>query len=334
MAKRDYYDILGVKRGATEDEIKSAYRKLAKRYHPDRNKGDKSAEAKFKEVQEAYDVLSDKTKREQYDRFGFVGEGIPEGAQWRAGPGGSYSRVYTSGPGGIEFDLGDLEDLFGGGEGFGGIFARFRHPRGNDRRARRAAAPRGRGEDVEHEVSLDFWQAIHGTTLEIQLSRPGTWGQSQAEKITVRIPAGIQSGQRVRVRGKGQASPTGGSPGDLYIVCRVQSHPYFKRIGNDIYIDVPISITEACLGARVEMPVIDGTTTVTIPPCTASGKKLRLKGKGVMDPKTKVRGDQYAVVRIVPPPTLSEREKTLLKELQALSGFDPRAELSWRRVSV
>jgi curved DNA-binding protein len=338
MAKRDYYEVLGIKRDASEAEIKSAYRKLAKRYHPDRNKGDKSAEARFKEVQEAYDVLNDRTKRRQYDQFGQVGEGIPEGVQWQsAGPGGTYGRVWTGGGGpggGIEFDLGDLEEMFGGGGGLGGIFERFRHGQGAGRRARRTAAAPERGDDIEHEVSLDFWQAIKGTTLDIHLSRPGSWGRTEAEKITVRIPEGVQPGQRVRIRGKGQPSPGAGPSGDLYIVCRVLPHPYFKRLGNDIYVDVPISITEACLGAKVEIPTIDGITTVTIPPGTASGKKLRLKGRGVMDPRTRQRGDQYGVVRIVPPPTLSEREEALLEELQAVSTFDPRGQVEWRKAKA
>jgi len=333
MTKRDYYEVLGVRRDATEGEIKSAYRKLAKRYHPDRNKGDKTAEARFKEVQEAYDVLSDKTKRRQYDQFGHVEVGAGETVPWRTGPGGAYSRVWTSGPGGIEFDLGDLEDLFGG-RGIGSIFERFRTHYDEERRTRRATAPPDRGEDVEHEVTLDFEQAIRGTTLEIQLSRPSEWGSSRAEKITVRIPPGVQPGQRVRVRGRGRPGPRGGPPGDLYIVCRIRPHPYFKRLGSDIYIDVPISIAEACLGAKVEMPTIDGTTVVTIPPGTSSGTKLRLRGKGVMDPKTKQRGDQYAVVRIVPPPVLSERLKELLAELEAASRFNPREQLEWTRAKT
>jgi curved DNA-binding protein len=332
MAKRDYYEVLGVNRSASDAEIKNAYRKLAKRFHPDRNKGDKEAEVRFKEVQEAYDVLSDKEKRRQYDQFGQVGVEAGPGGQtyWQAGPGGGYTRVYTSGPGGIEFDLGDLEGLFGGG--LGNIFERFgRQGAARRQDQRRPRRPPQQGGDVEHEVTLDFEQAIHGTTLEVDLSRTGKWGRSDKETIKVRIPPGVRPGQRIRVRGKGQTGSAGAPPGDMYIVCRIREHPYFKRIGGDIFLDVPITISEACLGAKIEMPTIDGRTVVTIPPGTSSGTKLRLKGKGVMDPKTNTRGDQFAVVRIVPPPALSERQRKLIAELQSESDFNPRRSLNWPR---
>jgi len=332
MAKRDYYDVLGIKRDATDDQIKSAYRKLAKRFHPDRNKGEKNAESRFKEVQEAYEVLSDKAKREQYDQFGHAGVGAsgPEGVQWHGGPGDRYTRVYTSGRGagaeGIEFDLNDLEGLFGGGGGMGGIFERFRRQGRGEPRGRRGAWASDRGQDVEHEVTLDFLQAIHGTMLNLRVSG----ADSSAETINVRIPPGVEQGQRVRVRGKGQPGSGGGQRGDLYIVCHISPHPFFKRIGGDIYIDVPISVTEACLGAKVEMPTIDGVTVVmSVPPGTASGKKVRLKGKGVVDPKTKQRGDQYAVIRIVPPPVLDERQRSLLKDFEATAPFNPRQHVEW-----
>ncbi|MBN1347164.1 MAG: J domain-containing protein [Phycisphaerae bacterium] len=339
MAKRDYYDILGVKRGADDAEIRKAYRKLAKRYHPDRNRDDKSAEAKFKEVQEAYDVLGDKERRRQYDRFGHAGVGAEGGAgPYRSGPGGGYTQTWSSGPGGpggIEFDLGDLEEAlrgsgFGGG-GIGGIFERFARQR--DVRAgprHRARSTPQRGQDVEHEVTLSFEQAVHGTTLEVDLSRTNARGAGGKETIRVRVPAGVEHGQRIRVRGKGLADPGGGKPGDMYIVCRISPHAYFTRIGSDIYLDVPITITEACLGTKVKLPTIDGTTLVTIPPGTASGRKLRLKGKGVMNAKTGQRGDHYAVIRIVPPPEVTDRQRSLLAEFDGESGFNPRASLAWQ----
>jgi curved DNA-binding protein len=335
MAKRDYYDVLGVKRDASEGQIKSAYRKLAKRYHPDRNKNDKTAEAKFKEIQQAYDVLSDTGSRQRYDQFGHAGvEAGPAGqAYWEAGPGGVRNRVYTSGPEGIDFDLRDLEGLFGGmGEGgVGSIFERFVRqrppPRPRGRRAARRAPDRG--EDIEHEVSLDFEDAIRGRTLEVTLPRTRSFGRSGGETIEVRIPPGVQPGQRVRVRGKGQSGRRGAPAGDMYIVCRIRPHQYFKRLGSDIYLDVPITVAEACLGAKIDMPTIDGPTVVTIPPGTASGTKLRLKGKGGMDAKTQQRGDHYAVVRIVPPKSLTERQDALLTELAESSSFDPRKDLGW-----
>lgn len=329
MAKADYYKVLDVKRSASPAEIKSAYRKLAKRYHPDRNKNDKSAEAKFKEIQEAYDVLSDPVRRKQYDRFGRVefGPGVYE----QSGPGGVH---FHTGPGAanFEFDFGDLESLFGGAgpDDLGGIFEQFtRQPRARTRprwKPRRQAAP---GQDIEHKVVLDFDQAINGTTLEVDLRRTDARGQSTGETITVRIPAGVESGQRVRVKGKGQPGQHGGPVGDMYIVCEIRPHPYLRRDGNDIYVDVPLSITEACLGTKVEVPTIDGPTVVTIPPGTASGRKLRLKGRGVMNAKTKQRGDHYAVVRIVPPPEINERQRALLKQLQAECDYDPRAQTGW-----
>lgn len=349
MAKQDYYDILGVSRQAGQDEIKRAYRKLAKQYHPDRNKGDASATSRFKEVQEAYDVLGDKEKRRQYDRFGTVGVGAeaPGGGGWQAGPGGWQSapggwQVHQSGgPGTIEFDLGDLEELFGGmggapgggaGGGIGSIFERFMRQGGGRARARGPRGPRpqrgptsSRGQDVEHEVQLTFDQAVHGATLEVDLSRGG----GARETIKVKIPPGVQPGQRIRVRGKGQSGVGAGAAGDMYIVCSIQPHPYFTRIGNDIYLDVPITVTEACLGTKLELPTIDGRTVVTIPPGTASGRKLRLKGKGVMDARTQERGDHYAVVRIVPPNDLTPRQEALLTELESETQFNPRAELPW-----
>ncbi len=332
MAKRDYYHVLGIGRTASEQDIKGAYRKLAKRYHPDRNKDDKEAETKFKEIQEAYDVLGDKQKRRQYDQFGHAGVGTGAGqeAHWRSGPGGVHVHHWNGSPGGIEFDLGDLEGLFGEMGGGGGIFDRFVRSRGGVRGARRQ--PRrgpGPGQDVEHEVTLDFDQAIHGTTLEVDLSRPQPGGGMRSQTIQVRVPPGVQPGQRVRVQGKGHPGQRGGPPGNMYIVCRILPHPYFKRLGNDIYLDVPITISEACLGAKIEMPTIDGPTVVTIPAGTASGRKLRLKGKGVVDPRTGGRGDHYAVVRIVPPPELDERQHELLDELQSRSGFNPREALDW-----
>lgn len=330
MAKVDYYKTLGVKRDADAGEIKRAHRKLAKRYHPDRNKNDKAAEGKFKEVQEAYDVLSDPEQRRQYDRFGHVNFG-PGGYQ-HAGPGGVHFRTGPGGAGGVEFDLGDLEGMFRGmgGDDIGSIFEQFSHqtrPRPRSRWKRRHE-PKG-GKDIEHRVSLGFRQAIHGTTLEVNLDRSRPGSQAGSETITLRIPPGVQPGQRIRVRGKGQPGQHGRPDGDMYIVCDIKPHPYFRRDGSDIHVDVPITIAEACLGAKVEVPTIDGATMVTIPPGTAGGRKLRLKGRGAMDAKTRQRGDHYVEIRIVPPPELSERQRTLLEEFQVGSDFDPRQGAGW-----
>lgn len=338
MPERDYYEILGVPRTASADEIKKAYRKLAKQYHPDRNPGNKSAESRFREVQAAYDVLGDPQKRKNYDQWGHAGAGAgaaPGGASgWRAGPGGE--RVYTwrSG-GGPDIPIEDLEDLFGafaqarqGRAGGGGIFeelfggrrARRRHPGAGP-----AEPPAGR--DIEHQVELTFDQAIRGTTLDLRLSPVG--GQGSAETISVRIPPGVADGQRIRVKGKGLPGGFGVPPGDLYIVARVAPHPYFRRVENDIYLDLPLTITEATLGAKVQIPTLQGRTVLTVPPGTASGAKLRLKGQGVKPAGGKPPGDQYVVVRIVPPKNLTPRQRELLEEFRQTGEGNPRENVGW-----
>ncbi|HVP11769.1 MAG TPA: J domain-containing protein [Phycisphaerae bacterium] len=326
MAKRDYYDVLGISKSATEAEIKRAYRRLAKEYHPDRNKGNPDAEAKFKEVQEAYDTLSDKEKRAQYDQFGHAGPGggfrqTNDGTTW------TWSGPANSAPGG--FDVGDVMDMFdfgatGRGRGRGGasVFEEFFGGRG---RGRGRGAPVAPAADIEHEVPLSFEQAIRGTTLDLQLETSGK--DRRTERISVHIPRGVHDGQRIRVRGKGQPDSAGRTIGDLYVVCRVQPHPYFVRHENDIYLNVPITVAEAALGAKIDLPTIDGVRTVTIPPGTASGTKLRLAGLGVPDPKGDGRGDQYAVIKIVPPKRLTDEQRKLLEKLGATDSSSPRAGL-------
>ncbi len=317
MAKRDYYDVLGISHSATEGEIKQAFRRLAKELHPDRNKGDKSLEAKFKEAQEAYGVLSDKEKRATYDQFGHTG---PE-----AGFGGGGFRPRSGG--GTPVDLGDLADMFdfgsggqGGAAGPGSIFDSIfggtaAGARGRPRRQPPAA------QDVETPVTLTFEQAVRGVTLDLALARD----RATKQRIAVRIPPGVRHGQKIRVRGKGQ--PGGARPdGDLYVVCNVRLHAYFERQGDDIYVTVPITITEATLGAKIDVPTLDGTRTVTIPPGTPSGAKLRLAGLGVENPKETGRCDQYAVIKIVPPKSLEPRQQEILEELQA-SDSSPREGL-------
>ncbi len=323
MKQRDYYDILGVSKTATEAEIKKAYRRLAKRYHPDQNQGDPSAEAKFKEIQEAYGVLSDKEKRGKYDQFGHAGVhmgGQPGRGDWR-----------WSTAGGQSFNIDDLDDMFGFG-GSGGprsaagasIFEQFFNKRGAGPRA--AAPPRPPARDAEQSVSLTFEQAIRGITVDIPL-QSGT--AERPRRISVRIPAGVHEGQRIRLRGQGEASGGGHPNGDLYVVCSIKPHPYFERRGNDIYLDVPVSITEAALGAKVDLPTLDGDRTMTIPPGTSSGSKLRLVGLGVPGLNKNPRGDQFAVIKIVPPAPLTDEQRRLLGELQATGIGSPREGL-WK----
>jgi DnaJ-class molecular chaperone len=331
VAKRDYYQVLGISRDASKDEIKRAYRTLAKKFHPDRNRTDPHAADKFKEVQEAYDALSDEKRRSAYDRFGHAGPAAgfgPDDVHFSAGPHGE--RVYQwSNRGGV--DPGDLEDIFtrvgGSGDIFEELFGRGRgRTRGaSGRRPRPAPSP----QDVEYVANLSFDQAIHGTTIDVDVS--GIAGDPDShERLTVRIPPGVRDGQRIRLKGKGQAVEPGGPRGDLYIVSRVRPHPYFERIGDDIYLSVPISITEACLGAKVDVPTLHDTTRLTIPPGTASGTKLRLKGRGVKR-KGSESGDQYVVVRIVAPRKLDPESKKLVESLQdRLKDEDPRRDVPWR----
>ena len=324
MAKRDYYEVLGVQRAATDGQIKAAYRKLARKYHPDVNKSPDAAE-KFREATEAYEVLSDPAKRKTYDQFGHAG---PEGF---GGPGGQRTYRWTQAEG-VPFDLGDL---FGaarrGGRGYMGMSLdeilqalRGGAPR---RRAGPASSAQARGADLEHHLTLEFLQAAWGTTTTLELQRGGR-GAADSETITVKIPPGVREGSKIRVRGKGAQGP--GGSGDLYIVTHVREHPYFRREGDDIYVEVPISIAEAALGAKVDVPTIDGMTTVTIPPGTSSSRRLRLRGKGIAGPGNKPRGDEYVVIKIVPPKRLSPRGEQLLKEFQAEEAHNPRDEVPWK----
>lgn len=321
MAEADFYQVLGLSRSAGADQIKRAYRRLAKRFHPDRNKGNPAATEKFKQVRQAYEILSDPQKRATYDRFGTTEVGVGAGP-W---PGGARTYRWSGDPG--KFDFGGLADRFGqaagGREGMGDIFEQLFGGRG--RGPRRTARPRAEPAtaDIQHEMSLSFEQAINGTTLQLTLQRGG-----RREKIEVRIPAGVSDGQRIRLRGKGQPGRDGHA-GDLYILCRVKPHRYFRREGSDVYLDLPISVTEASLGAKVTIPTIDGPTTLTVPAGTASGTKLRLRGKGVGDARTGKRGDQYAVIRIVPPKRLDEQQRRLMEELSQAMPDDPRQGVGW-----
>ncbi len=327
MAKRDYYDVLGVKRGASEAEIKAAYRKLARKYHPDVNKAADAAQ-KFREATEAYEVVSDPEKRKVYDQFGHAG---PAGGAARGGPGG---RVYTWTSGGGPVGGGvDVEEMFGGfksdfmGMGLEEILEHLaahggrggRHARPGRRRAQRPPS------DVQYDLTLDFMSAVRGTTTAVRLQQPG----GAAETLHVKIPPGVREGSRVRVKGKGSAGAAG-RHGDLYIVTHVRPHTYFRREGEDIHVDVPISLTEAALGGKVDVPTIDGMTTVTVPAGSASSRRLRLRGKGVPRAGGKERGDQYVVLRIVPPAKVSAKGAELLRQFDEAQPFDPRAEVPWK----
>ena len=336
--KKDYYETLGVKKSASADEIKKAHRKLVRKYHPDVNKNNKDAEERFKEAQEAYDVLSDETKRRNYDQFGHagVGAGGPPGGggdpfeAFRRGtqPGGT-RYTYRTSPGGPDATVEDFDFGGGGAGGAGGadfadVFEQLFGARGRAgatrRQAGRPTAAPQRGQDIEHPVTLTFEQAVRGTTLPLQINRDG-----RLETIDVKIPPGVKDGSRVRIRGKGQH--TNGEPGDLYIITKVMPHPYFRRDGLDILLDLPISMYEALLGTKVEVPTLDGPVTLTIPPGTSSHAKLRIKGRGIK--RGDEQGDQFVVTKVIVPRELDEEDREMLQKTQQKHPLNPRADLRW-----
>lgn len=309
---QDYYDVLGVKKNASTDEIKRAYRRLAKKYHPDRNPDDPHAEAKFKELQEASSVLNDPEKRALFDRHGRAGVG-----NWNTSTNGQ--RVYQWG-GGSTIKAEDLEELFSafGGDGHPSVFDVFfgRH------RRRQTKPPPRRGADEEHTITLTFEQAVNGCTVTVSLRDKRT---GRTEKLDVKIPAGVSNGQKIRLKGKAQPGSGGGAPGDRLIIVSISPHRFFRRVDDDIYLDVPLSITEATLGTKIEVPSLTGIATVTIPAGTPSGTRLRLRGKGVAG-----RGDQYVVVHIVPPKSMTDEQRECMQRLRNLGDVNPRDDLDWR----
>ena len=378
-SKQDYYDLLGVPRKAPVKEIRAAYRKLARKYHPDLNPGDKSAEEKFKQIQEAYEVLSDTKKRQMYDQFGFntPGQAGPQG------PGGSYNVS----PEDIHFDFGGFDfggaGAPGGGASFRDLFSQFF--RGGGAGAGQAGYETEAGSDLEYQIDISFAEAMRGAQKKVSITRldvcndchgKGSVGGEQtcnvchgsgrvtetsgkmkfqvacsrcggsghlrtvcracggegrvrrAETLDVRIPPGAQTGSRVRVAGRGNAGANGGPPGDLYFITQVQPHPFFDRRGDDLYTVVPITVTEAALGAKVEVPTIDGRAQVRIPPGTDSGKKLRLREKGAPSARRQGhRGDQIVEVQVVVPKPEDEKVRELLRELSKAAPEDPRVDI-------
>jgi molecular chaperone DnaJ len=375
--KQDYYELLGVPRKASAKDIRAAFRKLARKYHPDLNPGDKSSEEKFKQLQEAYDVLSDSKKRQMYDQYGFYSDNIPPG-----GPGAHPGDGQD-----VNFDFGGFD--FGGGSGGAGsggssfrdLFSQFF----SGGRGGAAMEPEHEpGGDLEYQIEIDFWDAVRGAVKKLSITRldtcetchgTGAVGSPQTcptcrgtgtiqqtagkmkfnvpctrcggtgqlrtvcktcggegrvrrtESIDVRIPAGVANGGRVRVPGKGNTGSMGAPAGDLYLRVVVKPHEFFERRGDDLYTKIPVTVSEATLGAKIEVPTIDGRALVRIPPGTNSGKTLRLKEKGVPSARNGVRGDQYVEIQVVVPPPTDERVRNLMKELESVAPADPRKDL-------
>ncbi|MBD3309326.1 molecular chaperone DnaJ [candidate division KSB3 bacterium] len=373
MAKRDYYEVLNLQKGASEKDIKAAYRKLARKYHPDVNPGDINAEAKFKEISEAYQVLSDPKKRAMYDRFGHqvFGRDTGRGQNPWDFSGFDFSQFSRD----MGFDVGNLGDLFG--SFFGG-----------QQQSDQTYGP-VQGQDIQYTMDLSFEDVLNGLNTKImvqhdvvckrcqgQMTEPGhemetcshcqgtgkikasssflnlgipqtcpqcqgrgkvnthpcrscrgTGLQQQTDRIGVKIPAGADNGTKVRVAGKGHAGKNGGKAGDLYIITRIQPHPFFERRGDNLYCDVPITITEAVLGARIPVPTPFGDAAMIIPAGTQSGQKFRLRGKGVPHMKGAGRGDLFVTAKVQTPKHVDTRTSELFREIARLNPKDPRENL-------
>jgi curved DNA-binding protein len=309
---RDYYETLGVARDASPDEIQRAYRKLARQHHPDVNKAPE-AEERFKEISAAYDVLSDPTTRKRYDRFGPDFRQVPEGYEDAAagatrGRTGGVRRASRAGGSpfgdGVRFESGDIgginfEDLFGDVfAGRGGSIA---------------------GADQEVEITLDIEEAYRGGKRKLKITGP-----EGDRELDVTIPAGVTDGQRIRLAGEGGRGARDGAAGDLYLVVRLSSHPRYRVEGRDIFVDLPLAAWEAALGTSAPVPTPGGDAKVRVPSGSSTGRRLRLRGEGMPDPRGKRPGDLYAVVKVMVPPTLTDRERELFEELGRVSTFDPR----------
>src|ERR671919_3039147 len=383
MAKQDYYEVLGLKRDAKPEEIKKAYRRLARKYHPDVNPGDKAAEERFKAMSEAHDVLSDPKKRSVYDRFGQYSENLADAHARGAGPSGSRTSPGFDFTG---FDWGSTTSPGGGGgSSFRDIFADLFG--GGATREREPPRPQPhRGDDIEMPLSLSFEEAIKGLTTNITVNRSeqcsrcngagdiggpvvvcstckgsgqvqrsggrlrfaqecpdcGGTGRRRSpcslchgkgvtpkpETVKVRIPAGVETGSRVRIPGKGEGGKLGAQPGDLHIITNVGPHKHFTRKGDNIYVTVPITVPEAALGAKIEVPTVEGKSQLRIPPGTQSGQKFRLRERGAPSLRNPgAKGHQFVEVQVTLPKVISEETKELLREYSKLNSTNPRVEM-------
>jgi len=327
MEYKDYYKLLGVSRSASKEDISKAFKKLARKYHPDLNPNDKVAEAKFKEINEAYEVLKDEKKRKLYDQFGsnwehgqnfqpppgyenmnFGGGGFPGGG---AGFSDFFETIFGGGAGGASFRGGFQQGGFPGGGGFGGSGYRQRPRRGSD-------------SEATYELTLDeaFRGGAKSITLQEQVTGPEGFPRMTTKTLEVNVPPGIKDGQKIRLAGQGNPGPAGGPKGDLYLKIRLLPHPMFKVTDSDVILDLPLAPWEAALGATVRIPTLDGAVEMKIPPGMGSGKKLRIKGKGLGAPAK--RGDQFVRILIQVPDIMSPEERDLWEKLKETSTFMPR----------
>jgi molecular chaperone DnaJ len=339
--KKDYYAVLGIKKTATADDVRKAFRKLARKYHPDVNPGDKKSEEKFKELSEANEVLSDPKKRKVYDQLGFYSDNIDpktaeayanSGAAAGGSPFGGYNPGGNQGRQHADFDFRDFD--FGsaqqGGRGgnFRDIFSGMFGGGGGAAQEPASAA----GADAEYTVQVPFWESIRGGEMKLNIQRPSAMGRMTPEPVSFRIKPGTRDGQRIRLAGKGNPGTRGAPPGDLYIIVRLAEHPIFRRDADDISMTLPILPWEAALGAKIEVPTIDGRTVLRIPPGTQSGQKLRMREKGVPSAtRPGVIGDQIVEIRIVVPEIPNVEAKDLWQKLEKLHPEDPRAQL-WSKI--
>ena len=312
MSKKDFYQLLGVTKSSSADEIKKAYRKLAMQYHPDKNPGNKAAEEKFKEVSEAYEVLSDPEKKKSYDQFGHAGMG---GNPFGGGPGGNpFGRG-----GGNPFGGADINDLFG--DMFGDVFGGGAGRRSNPFGASGGRARQQKGSDLRYTLSITLEEAAAGCEKIISFMRQ-VGSKEEAAKLSVSVPAGVKDGQRLKLSEEGD-KPSSGPAGDLYVIIALQEHLLFKREENDVILDLPVKYTDAILGAEVEIPTLTGKAQIKIPAGIYSGQVLRLKGKGFTKIGALGSGDMLVRLIIDTPQKINTRQKEIIEELHKYSDETP-----------